>query len=170
MIPKTNLKNLRLTGYDDHGEALYELTGREKAGIYGGLTTGTVILTILIAVLVPRCCPAITPAELDRLIPALIQVESRGNDRAIGDSGKAVGALQLWPIMVEDVNRIAGTRYTLADRFDRRKSEEMVRIYLTHYARNKTIEQAARIHNGGPTGDRKEATKKYWEKVRKELR
>jgi hypothetical protein len=107
--------------------------------------------------------------DLDKLIPALIAVESAGKSDAIGDGGKAVGCLQIWPIMVEDVNRIAGTSYTLADRKDRQKSIQMARIYLSHYAAGMTTEQAARCWNGGPTGHRKPQTITYWNKVKKEL-
>lgn len=108
-------------------------------------------------------------ADIDRLIPALIQVESRGNNRAIGDNGKAVGCLQIWPILVADVNRISGQHFTLADRYDREKSIEMCRIYLSNYAANKSDEAAARIWNGGPSGHKKATTIKYWEKVKHEL-
>ena len=127
---------------------------------------------ILAAVTVSRCapCPAITPAELDRLIPALIQVESGGEYGAIGDGGKAIGPYQIHASYLADGNRLAGTRYTHADMFDPVKSEKIVRAYLTHYARGKGIEAAARIHNGGPSGDKKPATVKYWNKVRKELK
>ncbi len=85
------------------------------------------------------------PQDLDKLIPALIAVESAGRSDAIGDGGRAVGCLQIWPIMVRDVNRIAGTAYTLADRLDREKSIQMARIYLTHYAKNDTLENASHI-------------------------
>ena len=129
-------------------------------------------LLILAAVTVSRCapCPAITPAELDRLIPALIRVESGGEYRAIGDHGKAYGQLQIRPEYLRDGNRLAGTRYTHAEMFDPVKSERIVRAYLTHYARGKGIEAAAMIHNGGPSGDKKPATVKYWNKIRKELK
>lgn len=129
-------------------------------------------LLILAAVTVSRCapCPAITPAELDRLVPALMQVESGGEYRAIGDGGKAFGPYQIHPEYLRDGNRLAGTDYSHADMFDPAKSEKIVRAYLTYYAKGKGIEAAARIHNGGPTGDRKPATVKYWEKVRKELK
>jgi hypothetical protein len=107
--------------------------------------------------------------DLDKLIPALIAVESAGKTDAIGDGGRAVGCLQIWPIMVEDVNRIAGTNYTLADRLDRKKSIEMAKIYLTHYAAAGTIEHAARKWNGGPAGHTKPATIAYWKKVKTQL-
>jgi hypothetical protein len=48
--------------------------------------------------------------EGERLVSALIFVESRGNDSAIGDrhlvGNEAIGALQIRPIMVKEVNRI----------------------------------------------------------------
>lgn len=126
------------------------------------------IVALSVEVLVPSCAPAITPAELDRLIPALIQVESGGEYGAIGDGGKAVGCLQIWPVMVQDVNRIAGTHYTLADRLNPAKSVEMARIYFRHYGKSWTVEQAARHWNSGPGSTA--GTDKYWNKVRKELK
>ena len=114
-------------------------------------------------------CPAITPAQLDRLIPALIEVESGGVVDAVGDSGRAVGVLQIHKAYLADGNRFAGTNYTHAEMFDPDKSIEIVRAYLLHYARDKDIEAAARIHNGGPNGWKKETTLPYWRKVKKEL-
>jgi len=134
-------------------------------------------LLILAAVTVSRCslpCPAITLAEVDRLIPALIAVESGGNDAAQGDfrngKARAVGCLQIWPVVVEDVNRLSGKSYTPKARLDRQRSVSMAKIYLMHYGKGKTMEQTARIWNGGPAGDKKAATAKYWEKVKKELK
>ena len=108
---------------------------------------------------------------LKLLILALIMVESGGDPNAIGDKGLAVGVLQIHPIMVRDVNRILGKdKYSLDDRYDRDKSIQMCKVYLTHYGKDKTTEQLARIWNGGPRGHLKEATKKYWIKVRRELK
>jgi soluble lytic murein transglycosylase-like protein len=113
--------------------------------------------------------------DLDRLIPALVQVESNGNPRAVGDGGKALGALQIWSVVVVDVNRAHGTRYTHRDAFDPAKAEAICRAYLSIYAtprrlgRTPTMEDAARIWNGGPNGHRKSATEKYWQKVARVL-
>ncbi len=107
--------------------------------------------------------------DREKLIQALITVESAGRTDAIGDGGRAVGCLQIWPVMVKDVNRIAGTRYTLADRKDRQKSIEMAHIYLAHYAKNDTLENAARKYNGGPAGHKKQSTIAYWKKVKTQL-
>ena len=43
-----------------------------------------------------------TLSDWDRLINAIIYVESRGNDSAIGDRNKAVGCLQIHPICVRE--------------------------------------------------------------------
>ena len=109
------------------------------------------------------------------LIPLLIQVESGGNPKAIGDGGKAVGVLQLHPIYVADVNRIYGTAYKAKDRLSEAQSKTITRLYLTHYGaryerlagKKATLEVLARIHNGGPDGWKKQATKAYWNKIAK---
>ena len=110
------------------------------------------------------------------LIPLLIQVESGGNNQAIGDGGNAVGCLQIWKIVVDDVNRIQKDEvFTYADRTDRQKSVRMAQIYLTHYGNHyerKTghmanMEVLARCWNGGPSGYKKQSTVKYWNKVKK---
>ena len=107
-------------------------------------------------------------ANNDRLIQALIQVESGGDCQAVGDSGQAIGVLQIHPIMVKEVNRILGKdKYTLQDRYSRAKSIEMANIYLNYYGG--TTEERARKWNGGPNGHRKKATEKYWAKVKREL-
>lgn len=109
------------------------------------------------------------------LINALIEVESNGRNNAIGDRGNAIGCLQIWPVVVEDVRRISGRNYRMDDRFDRKKSIEMCIIYLKYYGksyerrtgRKATLEVLARIWNGGPRGYLREDTKKYWKKVKK---
>ncbi len=101
-----------------------------------------------------------------RVLPAIEMVESSGRANAVGDGGKAVGILQIRPVMVEDVNRILGEdRYTLADRLDPAKSREMFRVYSDHYAKCGDAEKVARNWNGGPRGHRKAATLAYWRKV-----
>lgn len=114
----------------------------------------------------------------DMLIEAMIQVESRGNDSAIGDKHlvgeEAVGALQIRPIMVREVNRIlklsgSEMRFKLKDRFSREKSIEMFLIWKEHHHSDSDFEKIARNWNGGPSGFKKSRTEKYWEKVEAEL-
>ena len=47
-----------------------------------------------------------TYSKWDTFVDAVIYVESRGNDSAVGDNGSAVGCLQIHPIMVREVNRL----------------------------------------------------------------
>ena len=64
--------------------------------------------------------------------------------------------------------------YTYEDRWNKIHSRFMTEVYLTYYTPlddklNIDLEAAARIHNGGPNGWKKESTKKYWEKVKARL-
>jgi len=112
----------------------------------------------------------------DNLVEAVIQVESRGNDSAVGDNGKAVGCLQIHPIVVREVNRLVSKPYTLDDRYSRAKSIDMFNIIseeydcCEEYTFMQYAEIVARRWNGGPKGDKKTATLEYWEKVKKELK
>ena len=105
------------------------------------------------------------------LVYILILIESGGNDQAIGDNGRAVGCLQIHSCVIEDVNRIYGTTYTLKDRFLRSKSLEIFAHYINYYCTKKrlgyepTAMDFARIWNGGPNGHKKTATLPYWNKV-----
>jgi hypothetical protein len=118
-------------------------------------------------------------SEWDEFIDVVIYVESRGNDSAIGDNGKAVGCLQIHPIAVLEANRILAkydspTVYSLGDRYNREKSIEMFNVISEEYecCEDYTFmeyaEIVARRWNGGPRGDRKIATIKYWNKIKNE--
>jgi len=116
-----------------------------------------------------------TNTILTCLFLAMIQVESSGNDLAIGDDGLSWGCLQIRPEYVADVNRISGADYTHEDAFDRTRAIEMARIYTSYYAaywwlgREPRLEDYARIHNDGPRGYRAPTSVTYWQKVRKHL-
>lgn len=80
---------------------------------------------------------AITASAQDYTIKSVIdtlaKVESDGRTKVIGDNGQAVGLLQIHPIMVDECNRLAGSKkFTLADRFNAKKSRYMATIYLSH--------------------------------------
>ena len=112
--------------------------------------------------------------ELRPLLDAIRQVESGGDDSAIGDGGKAIGAYQIWIAYwsdaVEWVPDITGTYEGCRARW---YAERIMVAYWHRYARKALkagdYEALARIHNGGPRGDSKEATKPYWAKVAKLL-
>ena len=130
-------------------------------------------LALITATLIIGVCSVGLAGEIvsDRLLDAIAQVESAGDCNAVGDSGNAVGCMQIWPIMVKDVNRIIGKeKYTLKDRYSRQKSYEMCRIFLNYYCKGMSDFNKARCWNFGPNGHKKKATIKYGNKVLRELR
>jgi hypothetical protein len=108
--------------------------------------------------------------NLTNLITALIAVESSGNDLAIGDNGRAVGPLQIHRAVVLDVNRFTGSHYRHQDMTNRAQARAVCEAYLTHYGRGKSLEEQARIWNGGPQGHKKTVTLAYWRRVQKNLK
>lgn len=120
-----------------------------------------------------------TDSVSDHLITALIAVESKGDDKAVGDkhlSQSAYGCLQIRQPCVDDVNRVYGTKYRAKDCLGNRAlSVWICQKYLEIYATEKLIgrkptdQDRARIWNGGPTGYKKSSTKAYWAKVKKAL-
>ena len=85
------------------------------------------------------------------LLAVLAFLESSGDSTAV--NGKAVGLYQITPILVQDVNRFAGTSYTPDDRYDPVKSAEMVVLYVKHYlSDNPSVGEAAALWRCGPTG------------------
>lgn len=117
------------------------------------------------------------PKRIDDLVNALIYVESRGIDSAIGDrhlKEPSVGVLQIRPIMIREVNRIckrigSHQRFTLKDRFDRQKSIHMFLIWKEFHHKDSDFETISRSWNGGPKGPKSNRTLKYWEKVEQQL-
>lgn len=121
----------------------------------------------------------------DKLIHALIQVESGGHDEAIGDGGKAIGCLQIWRPYWYDAIERSGIGGTYQDCFDRDYSLSIIDAYMRRYAGTEwailndpncdgdtllyAMEYVSRIHNGGPKGYTKESTEPYWAKVAAEL-
>jgi len=111
------------------------------------------------------------------LLEALIEVESRGNENAVGDrhlSRPSVGVLQIRPIMVREVNRILKKqnikiKYTLDDRYSKDKSIEMFMVWKINHHPNDNDEVIARCWNGGPKGWKRNSTIHYWNKVQKEI-
>ena len=110
----------------------------------------------------------------DNLINALATVESNNNASKVGKLGE-VGILQIRQCVLDDVNRIFKTKYSLEDTKDNAKSREICRKYLQHWGRHyeiKTGKKAtdkilAMIWNGGPKGPLKNISslERYWEKV-----
>ena len=101
-----------------------------------------------------------------RLFDAIRQIESGGNDSAVGDGGRSVGPYQCGLLAWldgggkrEDYPRLA---------YDRAATERIMVRYWERYGAA-TDEAKARTWNGGPRGMNKKATLAYWTKVRKEM-
>lgn len=119
----------------------------------------------------------VPPQPVDELINALIYVESRGIDSAVGDTHlklPSIGVLQIRPVMVREVNRIlkiigSTQRYKLKDRFNRQSSIKMFLVWKNYHHPKGGFEEIARCWNGGPRGLKNKRTEKYWVKVQKQL-
>ncbi|MDD5318545.1 MAG: hypothetical protein PHF79_01845 [Candidatus Pacebacteria bacterium] len=113
------------------------------------------------------------------LIPALIEVESGGDDSKVGDRGmknKAYGCLQIRQPCMNDVNRSWRQHHKAEECLnDRELSVNACQQYLCNYGRKErlghepTMQDLARIWNGGPDGWKNPKTEWYWEKVQQAI-
>jgi soluble lytic murein transglycosylase-like protein len=105
-------------------------------------------------------------------IMCIVLVESAFNPSAIGDGGKALGILQMHKEYVEDAAEHAGEDWTHSDALIPEKAIKIFYAYMDRYCTKKelgrkpTLQDVARIHNGGPNGYKKESTKMYWHLVK----
>jgi len=112
---------------------------------------------------------AVTRQDVDHLIPPLIAAESSGRDTVVRTGGSDAGCLQITPIMLKDVNRIAGGGFTSADRFNRDKSIQMCHIWMNYYGKRWTIEEAVRFWNNGPNNRKYgSGNNKHWMHFKRE--
>ena len=125
----------------------------------------------MLSLLILALPQTLTPQQTE-LVNALIQVESNGQDDAVGDNGSAIGCLQIWKIYWLDATERSNIGGKYLDCFTRNYSIKIFDAYMKRYAREAwtnpkkfDAEKVARIHNGGPKGYRKTATEKYWKKV-----
>lgn len=117
-----------------------------------------------------------TKVDRPELFNALRQVESGGQPNegrdAVGDNGKALGPYQLHYIYWKDAtdfDKSIGGKYE--DVKDKAYAEKVIKAYWKKYApKDATDEDLARIHNGGPKGNKKTATDGYWKKVKSKLK
>jgi soluble lytic murein transglycosylase-like protein len=105
------------------------------------------------------------------VMDAIIQVESKGNPKAFNKNGNCAGILQITPGLVKQCNiwlkaKKSKKRYTLADRYNVKKSKEMFVMIQNHYNKSNNVEKAIRIWNGGP-GYKISGTNDYLKKVMK---
>lgn len=90
-----------------------------------------------------------------KVINAIIQVESNGNEKAVSKCGNCVGIMQIKKIVVDDCNEYLSIkkskkeRFTYDDRYNKEKSIEMFLLIQERYNKGNDIEQAIKIWNGG---------------------
>jgi soluble lytic murein transglycosylase-like protein len=102
---------------------------------------------------------------IDRLLDAIAQVESRRDPNAVGDHGRAIGVYQIHRDYWQDGTRILGTDWPYEDAVDPVKARQVVLAYLRHYGRDLSLIDMARIHNGGPSGHKRQSTQDYARKI-----
>jgi len=115
-----------------------------------------------------------TLPSLDKVMAAIIQVESKGDPKAFNKKGNCAGILQITPGLVKQCNmwlkeEKSKKRYSLQDRFVRTKSIEMFYMVQSHYNPKNDVERAIRVWNGGPKYSKK-ATQGYYLRVMKHLK
>jgi hypothetical protein len=96
----------------------------------------------------------------DRILNAVLMVESAGDTLAFNLSEEAVGGLQIRPIRLRDYNQRTGKDYKIEECYNFRISKEIFLYYAELYGYNDP-ESIARNWNGSGI-----ATFHYWNKVR----
>jgi hypothetical protein len=124
----------------------------------------TIVAVCLLASV--RAASATDENQVEKLLDAIAQVESRSNRHAIGDSGRAIGVYQIHERYWQDGTRILGTDWPYADAADPGKARQVVRAYLSHYGKDRGLIDMARIHNGGPNGHKKQSTQEYARRIK----
>ncbi|MGE3175779.1 MAG: hypothetical protein AB7O97_24360 [Planctomycetota bacterium] len=109
------------------------------------------------------------------ILDAIRQVESSGRlFPPDGDGGRAIGPYQIhyayWLDAVASEPSIGGDYQDCRDLV---YAERVVAAYMRRWAlaawTRGDAETIARVHNGGPRGARIEATRPYWDRVRRHL-
>ena len=94
------------------------------------------------------------------------KIESNNNPNAFNKKENAIGIYQIRPLYFKDAQKFDPRlkKYNHWHCFNLWVSQVAVISYLTHYCKTFTLEEMARIHNGGPNGYKKASTLKYWKK------
>ena len=122
--------------------------------------------------------PAAPPAPrsawtLDEVLAALREVESGatpdGGRNARGDGGRALGPYQIHRAYWQDA-RVPGRYEDCRDpAYARRVVEAYWRRWCPRALSDVDAQVLARVHNGGPQGHTKAATRAFWTKVERAL-
>lgn len=111
-----------------------------------------------------------------QLFDAIAKVESGGNNNAVGDSGRSHGRYQIqkgyWADAVSVDPGLRSISYEQGVRTPDIAERAMIaywKRYCPEALANNQFDVLARIHNGGPLGYKKQATKTYWNNVKRYL-
>lgn len=89
-------------------------------------------------------------SNTDPLLNAVIQVESGGNDNAVGDHGNAFGCLQMWQGTVDEVNIKLGTSHVAHETLGNRSLSILIwNTYWQIHTEMVTDQDKAFCWNGG---------------------
>ena len=99
----------------------------------------------------------------DRLVKAVVQVESAGDTLAYNLSEEAAGAFQIRPIRLLDYYQRTGKHYKIEDCYNFEISKEIF-LYYARQTGYQDYETIARNWNGSG-----KTTQGYWEKVKSNL-
>jgi len=99
----------------------------------------------------------------DRLVKAVVQVESAGDTLAYNLSEEAAGAFQIRPIRLLDYYQRTGKNYKIEDCYNFEISKEIF-LYYPRQTGYQDYETIARNWNGSG-----KTTQGYWEKVKSNL-
>jgi len=141
-----------------------------------------VVIVLVLFVFIALASSGAQGATMTDLILALEKVESNCNEFAYNESEKALGSLQIRPIMVDDYNRIYGTEFK-HEQMKSRSTSHLVAIGIFHHygkyikrdGEKTTAKHLAFIWNGGGSAwkrvvntkkDKKQKNLEiYWTKV-----
>jgi hypothetical protein len=98
----------------------------------------------------------------ERLMQAILQVESAGDTMAFNAVEEAYGPFQIRPIRIADYNKRTGKKYSMKDCYSLRVSREVFLYYATRIGPD--YETIAKRWNGSGV-----MTIDYWARVRKIL-
>ena len=96
----------------------------------------------------------------DKLIDAVVKVESGGDVYAFNASEGAVGAFQVRQCRIDHYNYLTGSKMSLADMYDYDKAKQ---VFL-FFAVGKSFERASKEWNGSGY-----MTEIYWRKIKANL-
>lgn len=133
------------------------------------------LFAVVLGFVLPDAAPTRRTWARGAILDAIRQVESSGREHPPdGDGGLAIGPYQIHRVYWLDATSAEpalGGTYEDCRRRD--YAERIVAAYMRRYAPEAwargDAEVIARIHNGGPRGHQRDATLRYWHRVRAHL-